>query len=81
MKRKSPEMVKKTISIEKAQLEWLEKKKFDLSKLTRAYLDELIASMEKTKKAVVPAWIKMASPESLKSRAQKNPVIRRILEE
>lgn len=81
MPEKKPEMVTATVTIEKNQLEWLQKKKYDLSSLTRAYLNELIVSMEKTKKMTIPVWIKGANMESLKARAHKNPVIRKILEE
>jgi len=37
--------------------------------------------MEKTKKMTIPVWIKGANMESLRARAHKNPVIRKILEE
>ena len=79
-KKKTPNMVKTAISIKKEQLEWIEKNHYNLSSLTRAYLDEFIRTMTKTKEGiVVPAWVKMADKKTFKEMAKKNPRLKKIV--
>ena len=80
-KKKNPNLVTTSVSLERGQLEWLEKNHYNLSSLTRAYLNEFIQTMEKTKTVVIPAWIKAADMEELKERAKKNPRLKRIVGE
>lgn len=78
-RKKKSRMTRTSINIEKSQLEWLEKNHYNLSSLTRAYLNEFISTMEKTKSIMIPAWIKMKSMKTLKARAKKNPRLKSII--
>jgi hypothetical protein len=79
-RRKRPGLVRTSISIRKSQHDWLEKNHYNLSSLTRAYLDEFISVMSKAKKGiVVPAWIKMADEKTFQRRARKNPRLRYLV--
>ncbi len=82
MKHKKPRLAEAIVTVREDQLEWLKKNRYDLSSLTQAYLDEFIRSIEKTKKGiVVPAWIKVASKETIRERARKNPRLKRFLKD
>lgn len=81
MPKKNPP-TKITITIEKEQLDWLEKNKYNLSALVRTYLKEFIPSLEKTKKGIViPAFIKAPNDEALKEKLRKNPKFRHLVKD
>lgn len=79
-KKKKAKLIETSIKIEESQLEWLKKKNYDLSKVVRDYLNEFIASIDKTKSIVVPAFIKAPDNETLKKRMMENPRLRKLLE-
>jgi hypothetical protein len=79
-KSKPLEIVTTEVTLPKSQIEWLEKKKFNLSRLVNDYLKEFIASMEKTKSVAIPAYIKAADDETIKARLRKNPKLRHLVE-
>lgn len=76
-----PGTVKVQVTIDRDQLAWLQKNKFDLSFLVHAHLKELIRSIEVTKQgiAVPAAVLKTPDDDTLRKKLKKTPHLRRVL--
>lgn len=79
---KKPAIEKATVEIEKSQLDWLKKNKYNLNSLVRSYIKELIDSVDKTKQGIViPAMIKAPTDNQLRKRLKKTKRLSHLAEE